>query len=209
MKVQRKYPLMSQRILPKRFYEHDPAIVATGLLGNVLNRNLKGTLLEGMIVETEAYYGLTDPASRAYRGIKHYNEPMWGEPGTSFIYNVHKYWMFNVVAHEANEIGAVLVRAVEPVRGIALMKAHRPVDKLVELTNGPGKLTTALQIDKTLNGTPLTSCTGEIFVTRNETEFEIGDSPRIGVTRDLERHLRFFIKGNPFVSRQRTRRWNV
>ena len=201
--------ITSRRILPKRFYEHDPAIVATGLLGNVLSRKLKGTVLEGMIVETEAYYGLTDPASRAYLGIKNYNEPMWGEPGKSFVYNVHKYWMFNVVAHEANAIGAVLIRALEPIRGIALMKVNRPVDNIFELTNGPGKLTISLQIDKKFNGTPLTSSTSEIFVTRNETEFDIGNSPRIGVTRDLERHLRFFIKGNKFVSRQRTRRRNV
>ena len=157
--------------------------------------------MEGIITETEAYYGLHDPASRAYQGIKKYNEPMWKDPGRVFIYNVHKYWMFNIVADKSNEIGAVLIRAIEPTRGIEIMKKNRPVRKVDALTNGPGKLTTALKIEKSLNGIPVTSNESEIFIAKNKIEFEIESSYRIGVKKDLDRKLRFFIKGNNFVSR--------
>jgi DNA-3-methyladenine glycosylase len=126
---------------------------------------------------------------------------MWSEPGKVFIYNVHKYWMFNIVAHERGKIGAVLIRALEPTKGIEIMKTHRPVKKVRDLTNGPGKLTIALKIDKSLNGNPVTSYESEILILNNEMEFKIGSSYRIGVTKDLERRLRFFIKGNKFVSR--------
>ena len=188
-------------VLPKEFYQRDPETVAKELLGKRLIRELDKNSLEGIVVETEAYYGLHDPASRAYRGIKNYNKPMWNEPGRAFIYNVHKYWMFNIVAHKPNHIGAVLIRALEPTKGIEVMKHNRPVKKLFDLTNGPGKLTRALKINKDLNEVPVTSGESEIIVANTRTEFEIGSSYRIGVKKDLERKLRFFIKGNGFVSK--------
>ncbi len=193
--------LFHGKVLPREFYERDPETVAKELLGKRLIRELGKNFLEGMIVETEAYYGLHDPASRAYHGIKNYNKPMWNEPGRAFIYNVHKYWMFNIVAHKPNEIGAVLIRAMEPTKGMEAMKKNRPVKKLFDLANGPGKLTIALKINKDLNGVPVTSCESEITIANNKMEFEIGSSHRIGVRKDLERKLRFFIKGNKFVSR--------
>ncbi len=193
--------LFHGKVLPREFYERDPETVAKELLGKRLIRELGKNFLEGMIVETEAYYGLHDPASRAYHGIKNYNKPMWNEPGRAFIYNVHKYWMFNIVAHKPNQIGAVLIRAMEPTKGMEAMKKNRPVKKLLDLANGPGKLTIALKINKDLNGVPVTSCESEITIANNKMEFEIGSSHRIGVRKDLERKLRFFIKGNKFVSR--------
>ena len=188
-------------VLTREFYERDPETVAKELLGKKLIRKLDKNLLEGIIVETEAYYGLHDPASRAYHGIKNYNKPMWNEPGRAFIYNVHRYWMFNIVAHKLNQIGAVLIRAVEPTKGTEIMKKNRPVKKPFNLTNGPGKLTVALKINKDLNEVPVTSCESEIVIANNKMEFEIGSSHRIGIRKDLERKLRFFIKGNKFVSR--------
>jgi DNA-3-methyladenine glycosylase len=193
--------LFPGEILPREFYERDPETVAKELLGKKVIRKLDKNFLEGMIVETEAYYGLHDPASRAYHGIKNYNKPMWNEPGRAFIYNVHRYWMFNIVAHKPNQIGAVLIRAVEPTKGIEVMKKNRPVKKLFNLTNGPGKLTIALKINKSLNGVPVTSCESKIVIANNKMEFEIGSSHRIGIRKDLKRKLRFFIKGNRFISR--------
>ena len=99
------------KALSRNFYMRDLEIVAKELLGKRLIRRLNGVSLGGIIVETEAYYGLDDPASRAYHGIKDYNSPMLGEPGRTFIYNVHRYWMLNIVAHEQNKIGAVLIRS--------------------------------------------------------------------------------------------------
>ncbi len=192
---------MTTSILTKRFYERDPETTARHLLGKRLIRRLNNTILEGILVETEAYFGLDDPASRAYHGMKTYNRSMWGEPGRTFIYNVHKYWMLNAVAHERGRIGAVLVRAMEPTRGLDIMKRNRKVENPLELTRGPGKLTEALGIDKGLNEMDLTAREGAIQIADNEISFEIGSSHRIGVRRDLRRNLRFFVKGNRFVSR--------
>jgi DNA-3-methyladenine glycosylase len=195
----------NQKILPKHFYERDPEIVAKELLGKKLIRKIGSSNLEGTIVETEAYYGLTDPSSRAFLGKKKYNRAMWQEPGKAFIYNVHKYWMFNVIAHEPNRVGAVLVRAIEPTSGINIMKRNRPVNKLESLTNGPGKLTLALQIDKSLNGLPVTSKESQVIITEgSKTPTKIGSSGRIGVKKDLERDLRFYVEDNKFISRKQT-----
>ncbi len=187
--------------MPRTFFARDTEIVAKELLGKRVIRIFNKNFLEGIVVETEAYYGLHDPASRAYHGIRKYNEPMWADPGITFIYNVHKYWMFNIVAHEPNRIGAVLIRALEPTKGIEFMMKNRSVKELSNLTSGPGKLTIALKIDKNLNGVPVTSRENEIIIADNKMEFEIGSSNRIGVRKDLEKKLRFFIKGNRFISR--------
>lgn len=191
----------SEQVLTREFYRRDPAIVAGELLGKTLIRRFGGGSLEGIIVETEAYYGLRDPASRAFRGKKNYNRLMWGEPGRVFVYNVHRYWMFNVVAHEPGEVGAVLIRALEPTKGMDIMMRNRPVEDPRGLTSGPGKLTIALGIDRGLRGEDVTDPEGQVFIGDDEREYEIGSSRRIGVTRDLERDLRFYVKGNPFVSR--------
>jgi len=193
--------LVSAKALSTQFYERDPAVVAKELLGKRLIRRLDREILEGIIVETEAYYGLEDPASRAHQGLKNYNKLMWSEPGRAFIYNVHNNWMFNIIAHEPKEVGGVLIRAIEPTKGIDYMKSNRKVENLCELTSGPGKLTKALKIDKRSNGVFVTSEESQIFVANDEMKFELGGSRRIGVKNDLRIDLRFFIKGNQFVSR--------
>ena len=192
---------MKINVVSKNFYERDPKTVAKNLLGKYLIRKLHDDTLEGIIVETEAYYGLDDPASRAYKGLKNYNKMMWKELGRIFIYNVHNNWMLNIVAHDPGKIGAVLIRAIEPTRGIEVMKMNRPVSKIRDLTNGPGKLTRAFSIEKNLHGIKVTSKQSEVFIIENNMHFEISSSNRIGVTKDLDEHLRFFIKDNRYVSR--------
>ena len=192
---------MTPRVLMKRFYARDTAEVALDLLGKKLVRRLGGESLEGLIVETEAYYGVDDPASRAYRGRKRYNAVMFGEPGRLFVYNVHRYWMLNFVAHEPGKVGAVLIRAMEPTEGVETMKASRLMNEDTDLTNGPGKLTIALEVDRSLNGLPVTDETHPVHVLDNLLEFEVCRSNRIGVTKDLSEELRFYMKGNRFVSR--------
>lgn len=187
--------------LPTEFYERDPEIVSKGLLGKGVVRRLGAEVLDGMIVETEAYYGQEDPASRAYHGLKIFNRNMWGTPGTLFIYNVHKYWMLNIVAHKPNRVGAVLIRSIEPTNGLQIMKRNRGISELSDLTTGPGKLTQALRIDKRLNGAPVTSKDGEVCILDSLPISEVGSSHRIGVKKDLKRNLRFFIKGNRFLSK--------
>jgi DNA-3-methyladenine glycosylase len=189
-----------RKVLRGNFYSRDTATVARELLGNTLVRKQKDKELGGIIVETEAYYGEDDPASRAFQGKKKYNVVMYGEPGHLFIYNVHRYWMLNLIAHLPGKVGGVLIRAIEPTIGVEEMKKNRPVKKLTILTNGPGKLTLALNVDKSLNGLSVTREDSIVQVRENTICCEVGTSNRIGVSRDLEEELRFYIIGNEFVS---------
>lgn len=189
------------KILNKKFYERDPAIVAKELLGKILVRKFGREKLAGKIVETEAYYGKEDPASRAHLGWPKYCvKLLYDKPGKALIYNVHNNWLFNIVAHKKGKAGAVLIRALEPLEGIEIMKNNRKELDVKRLTNGPGKLTKAFGITKELNGIYVTSKKSEIFIVDNKEKFEICSSHRIGVTKDLKKKLRFFIKGNKFVS---------
>jgi DNA-3-methyladenine glycosylase len=191
---------LTPRALTKLFYARDTAEVARDLLGKKLVRRLGGESLEGLIVETEAYYGVDDPASRAYRGRKRYNAVMFGEPGRLFVYNVHRYWMLNFVAHEPGKVGGVLIRALEPVKGVEAMMMNRPVEDVRELTSGPGKLTLALEVDKSLNGCSVTDLDCPVHVLENKCVLEVGESHRVGVKADLPEKLRFYVDGNRFVS---------
>jgi len=188
--------------LERSFYRRDPEIVARELLDKILVRRTESGVLSGKIVETEAYYGDQDPASRAYRGRKNYNRPMFGEPGRLFVYMVHTWWLLNIVAHREGEVGAVLIRALEPLEGVEKMREHRVVKDIQNLTSGPGKLSRAMAVTNELNGLDITRADSEIIVHRGTGEdFDVGTSQRIGVTEDLHEELRFFIKRNRFVSR--------
>jgi DNA-3-methyladenine glycosylase len=190
-------------LLPGCFYQRSPELVAQDLLGHRLIRRIQNFSLEGIIVETEAYFGHTDPASRAYHGQKKYNQLLWGQPGKIFVYNVHKYWMLNVIAHEPRQVGAVLIRAIEPKTGIRFMQQQRNIEKKELLTNGPGKLTIALDINKQLNGTCVTSERSEIMIQHaRPNTLSIRKAQRVGVTQDLDTPLRFYIDNNEFVSRK-------
>lgn len=191
------------KLLDKKFFERNAEKVAKELLGKILVRKLEDKILSGKIVETEAYFGEKDPASRAFLGRpKHCVELMKDEPGKILVYNVHNNWMLNVVAHERGRTGAILIRAIEPIEGIEEMKKNRKLNEIFELTRGPGKLSRALAIDKTLNGIDSTDEKSQInFFDVGERDFEIASSYRIGVKKDLPKPLRFFIKGNKFVSR--------
>lgn len=190
------------KILPRNFYERRPAEVAKDLLGKTLLLKRKGEVLASMIVETEAYFGLKDPASRAHMGRKPYNQLMFLDVGRTFIYMVHGNWLLNIVAHRKGAVGAVLIRAIEPQQGTEIMLKNRSVKDIRDLTNGPGKLTRALNITKDFNGIDVTNGRSNLIVTKEKLEsFEIGSSHRIGVKSDLPRNLRFFIKGSKFVSK--------
>jgi DNA-3-methyladenine glycosylase len=110
--------------------------------------------------------------------------------------------LFNVIAHEKGKVGAVLIRAIEPLDGIEEMKKNRKKEKVYELTSGPGKLSKALRITKKLNGIFVTDKRSEVVIVDNKINFILGSSKRIGVTKDLPVELRFFVKDNPFVSRK-------
>ena len=115
---------------------------------------------------------------------------------------MHGNWLLNIVAHLKGDVGAVLIRAIEPLQGIETMQENRNVKDIRNLTSGPGKLTKALAITKELNGIDVTKRNSKLVVVEGEKErFEICSSHRIGVKADLPQELRFFVKGNKFVSK--------
>jgi len=186
-------------ILPKKFYARDPAIVAKEILGCILVKK-EHNPLKGKIVETEAYYGLSDPASRAFKGKMNHNKWMWGEAGTLFIYMVHGNWLLNIITERKGTPSGILIRAVEPIDGMEEMKKRRNVE-IKNLTSGPGKLTKSFGITKQHNGIKVYDPSSEIVVEKGEKPSKIKTSRRIGVKEDLPQHLRFYIDGNPFVSK--------
>jgi DNA-3-methyladenine glycosylase len=188
------------KVLPKGFYERSPEVVARELLGKRLVRLIDGERLEGVIVETEAYHGGGDPASRAFHGRKEYNAGMWEEAGRLFVYNVHKYWMLNVISHLPGGVGGVLFRAIEPTAGVEAMMRRRPVGDVRELTSGPGKLGVALGVTRELSGIPATDAGAPVHILDAPPAPAYATSHRIGVTRDLPEELRFYVPGNRFVS---------
>lgn len=194
--------VVNMRPLSRDFYERDTATVARELLGKVFIHRTSEGLTSGKIVEVEAYFGKGDPASRASRKRTRLNEIMWWRGGLAFVYMVHANWLFNVTTEREEVPGAVLVRALEPLEGIKVMHERRGVSSERELTSGPGKLTRAMGITKKHHELDLTNSKSELAIIEGRPEqFKIGSSHRIGVSADLKRKLRFFVRGNPFVSR--------
>jgi DNA-3-methyladenine glycosylase len=155
-----------------------------------------------VIVETEAYFGKGDPASRASRKRTKLNWLMWEEGGLAFVYMVHGVWLFNVTTGRRGVPGAVLIRALEPLEGKELMSRRRRTELELELTSGPGRLTQAMAITKKQHGIDLTKPSGELVILdKKSRSVDIASSHRIGVSADLKRKLRFYIRGNPYVSR--------
>jgi DNA-3-methyladenine glycosylase len=108
--------------------------------------------------------------------------------------------MLNFIAYDTG-VGGILIRAIEPTMGLETMLSNRPVKKLTDLTNGPGKLTLALGVNKTVNGMRVTDESCIIHILENDFDYELGTSHRIGVTKDLQEHFRFYVKGNKYVSK--------
>jgi DNA-3-methyladenine glycosylase len=186
-------------ILPRRFYNRPVIDVARDLLGKVLIHGATG----GIIVETEAYLGLKDASSHAYCGVTERNKVMFGPPGFAYVYFIYgMYECVNVVCEPEGMAGAALIRAVEPLLGVELMKIRRPgARRLRDVASGPGKLTIALGITRALNGVDLTR--GPLIVRdrRGAAPIEITAGPRIGITKCADWPLRFTISGSEFVSR--------
>ena len=191
------------KIIRKSFYVNAPDIVAKKLLGKIIIRKYGNYMLSGRIVETEAYFDQHDPASRAAKSNK-WLEKMLRDPGKTFVYMVHNNWLLNIIAHEKHYAGAVLIRALEPLEGINIMKIFRNKNEEKTLTNGPGKLTQALKIDKTLDNIPVYKKNSPLIIADPEKEekFEITRAFRIGVKKDLQEPMRFYIKDNKFVSKK-------
>lgn len=192
---------MKFKKLKRNFFNKNTLIVAKKLLGKYLVRIYKGAVLAGKIVEVEAYRGQNDPGSHAYRRKTKRNSIMFGPPGFAYVYFCYgNHYLFNIVTEKEGLAGAVLVRALEPVSGIDKMKKNRKTGDIKILTNGPGKLTQAMNIGKAENGKDLTG--SEIYLVSYEKMRKqiISATRRIGITQGLDKKWRFLIKGNRFVS---------
>jgi DNA-3-methyladenine glycosylase len=193
--------------LERGFYDRDTLTVARELLGQQLVRRLDGQRIAGHIVEVEAYIGAQDKACHAAAGRTARNVAMYGPPGHAYVYFVYgMHHCFNAVTEGEGAPAAVLVRALDPVEGIDVMRRHRAGRTDAELTNGPAKLCYALAIDRALDGADLVA--GEtLWVERDEriADGAVATGPRVGVRGD-ERALtvpwRFWVLGNQYVSRR-------
>jgi len=184
--------------LGKKFFGQPTAELARALLG----KRLAFGGLEGVIVETEAYLFRGDPACHASRGPTPRNEPMFGPAGRSYVYLIYgMYHCLNVVSGKEGEGEAVLIRALEPVRGIEAMRERRGVERLESLCSGPGKLTQAFGITRAHNNLSLLD--GELRILDGRGSLEAQVSGRIGLAAGKELQLRFFAKGSALVSRAR------
>jgi DNA-3-methyladenine glycosylase len=181
------------RKLPRAFYDRDTILVARELLGKRLVHVDHGVRRVGRIVEVEAYLGPHDLAAHSAKGLTERTKVMFGPPGHAYVYLIYgMYYFMNVVTERDGHASAVLLRAIEPVENIE------------GKTSGPGLLCNAMGIDRHLNAHDLLSEDFYIATPPRAVPFAIVNRPRIGVDYArhwAKRHLRFYIKDNPFVSR--------
>jgi DNA-3-methyladenine glycosylase len=191
--------LAGSRTLTREFYARKTVEVARDLLGKILVHG--GTA--GRIVEAEAYLGLKDLAAHASRGLTNRTRVLFGPPGHAYVYFIYgKHECLNLVAEPEGTPGCVLIRALEPLAGIAEMKRRRAAARSVEdLASGPGKLTAALDITRRLYGADVTRGALTVRACLFAEPFEIAATPRIGITNCSDWPLRFLIAGSRFVSR--------
>jgi DNA-3-methyladenine glycosylase len=178
----------------------DTAEVARFLIGKMLVRRLAEGVAGGRIVETEAY-GIGDPAGHAYRGITPRNRALFLERGHAYVYLAYGVSFMLNVSSEASGVGAgVLIRAIEPTDGVAIMQRNRGTERVRDLARGPGRLCAALGVDRRLDGIDLCQAGPLWLGSDGQGSGEIGRSKRIGITRAADSPLRFYVRGNRFVS---------
>jgi DNA-3-methyladenine glycosylase len=178
----------------------DTISLARYLIGKVVVRESPEGVASGLIVETEAYE-VGDAAGHAYRGMTRRNRSLFLEPGHAYIYLAYGTSTMLNVSSEMPGIGAgVLIRALEPLEGIPIMQLNRGIERLRDLARGPGRLAAALRIDGRFDGLDLCR-EGPLWLGRGDREpGEIGQSIRIGISRDTDRLHRFYLRDSPFVS---------
>jgi DNA-3-methyladenine glycosylase len=196
----RRATVPASEVLPLEFYERSVVEVARELLGCTVEHGA----LAGVIVETEAYHD-SEPACHAFVGLTPRTSTLFGEPGRAYVYRSYGiHVMLNAVCEPAGIGAAVLIRALEPLRGIEQMRIRRGHERLEDLCSGPGKLTQALGVELCENGGSLR--TGPITIRRGRGRWRkppFVTGPRIGITRAVELPWRFCVADNPHVSRPR------
>jgi DNA-3-methyladenine glycosylase len=178
----------------------DTVRLARFLIGKLLVRILAEGAAGGRIVETEAY-DIGDLAGHAYRGMTPRTRALFLERGHAYVYLAYgRSFMLNVSSEAAGVGAGILIRAIEPTDGIAIMKHNRGTQRVRDLARGPGRLSAALAIDRRLDGIDLCQVGPLWLGSDGRAPDEIGQSKRIGLTRAADRLLRFYVRGNRFVS---------
>ena len=182
----------------------DTASLARYLIGKIVVRKLPEGIVSGRIVETEAYI-IGDAAGHAYRGMTQRNRSVFLERGHAYVYLAYGIsTMLNVSGEKAGTGAGVLIRALEPLEGIPIMQKNRGTPRLRDLARGPGRLAEALRIDRRLDGLDLCQ-PGPLWLAHDgHKPGEIGQGLRIGISKDADRPLRFFLYDSPFVSGPRS-----
>ena len=174
--------------------------LARYLIGKTLVHDSPRGRMSGRIVETEAY-PVGDAAAHAFRGETPSNRSLFLERGRCYVYFTYgSCFMMNVSSEKAGVGAGVLIRAIEPLEGIAIMEAHRGTQRLVDLTRGPGRLAKAMDIDKRYDGIDLCDDSPLWLGAAVKRRCTVGVSVRIGISREAQRDYRFYERGNPFVS---------
>jgi DNA-3-methyladenine glycosylase len=188
------------RVLDRAELPADTAQLARCLIGKMLVRILAEGVVGGRIVETEAY-SIGDPAGHSYGGMTPRNRTLFLERGHAYVYLAYGSSFMLNVSSETTGVGAgVLIRAIEPTKGIAIMKRNRGIERLRDLARGPGRLSVALEIDRQLDGNDLCQVGPLWLGSDGQVSGAIGQSKRIGITHAADRPLRFFLQGNQFIS---------
>lgn len=197
----------SGRAHPATFYDRPTEVVARELLGSFLEHRSPAGTTSGRIVEVEAYLGPDDPASHSATGPSVRNKHLHGPPGTAYVYLIYgMHYCVNAVTRERGHGSAVLLRALEPHQGEALMHKRRGEVTRLRLTSGPGNLCRAMGIDRALDGTSLVRGSLTIRVGAPVDNADVACTPRIGITQAAEWPLRWVVRGSPFVSGPRALR---
>ena len=190
---------MRSRRLRRAELPADTVALARFLLGKVVVHDARGGRVSGRIVETEAY-PVGDAAGHAFRGMTERNRGLFRKRGHAYVYFAYgSCFLLNVTSEVAGVGAGALIRAIEPLEGIAVMERRRGTTRRLDLTRGPGRLAQALGVDLAQNGLDLCSA-GPLWLATGEPPRAVGASVRIGITRDADRVLRFYERGNPFVS---------
>jgi DNA-3-methyladenine glycosylase len=195
----RRHPPLTRAELPV-----DTMLLARYLIGKMLLREMTEGVASGCIVETEAYV-VGDAAGHAYAGLTPRNRSLFLERGHAYVYLAYgSSYMLNVSSEKPGIGGGVLIRALEPRDGIAIMQRNRGGARLRDLTRGPGRLAGALRVDRRLDGIDLCR-EGPLWLGRDDhAPGEIGQSIRIGIAREAHRLLRFYVRGSTYVSGPRS-----
>jgi len=189
--------------LPVSFFVRPTEQVAAELLGMMVVSTVGGEVTEGRIVETEAYLGYDDPASHGYRHRRNArNLALFGPPGSWYVYlSYGMHWCANLVCQRRGLASAVLLRALEPIEGLEVMRRRRRGVETKDLCSGPGKLCQALGIDRSLDGTRMARSSVIVRPPMAWEQAQVTVTPRIGITKAADWPLRFHVAGSPWISR--------